>query len=117
LEFPLLLILIGEPEGGTMLLSYLGLLLLGGAFLSVGLFCSSLTRNQMVAAILTFVVLITLWFLSDSGGPIGETISVITHLDSFGTGVFDLSDFLYYLLFIFGFLFLTVRWMEAERWK
>lgn len=116
-EFPIFLLLTGEPDIGPLLLSYLGLLLMGGGFLAAGLFCSALTKNQMSAALLAFVLLLVLWFLAEVGGPVGEKISVIGHLESFGVGVLDTTDVVYYLLFIFIFLFLTVRTLEAERWR
>lgn len=117
IEFPIFVIFAGDPDPGPMVLSYLGLWLLGGGFLAIGIFCSALTSNQVVAAILSFVVLLTLWFLADLGGAWGEATSIITHLEGFSVGVLDAGDVAYYLLIIFVFLFLAVRTLEAERWK
>jgi ABC-2 type transport system permease protein len=116
-EFPILIALSGDPDPGPMVLSYVGLFLLGANFLAIGLFMSVLTGSQMIAAILTFVVTITLWFLGDMGGNIGPKISIIEHVHSFSQGVLNAADLAYYLLMIFVFLFLTHRFLEAERWK
>ncbi|MBI1909606.1 MAG: ABC transporter permease [Deltaproteobacteria bacterium] len=116
-EYPLILLVTGAPDKGPLFLSYLGLFLVGASFLAAGLFASSLTRSQMMAAVVTFVLLLTLWFLADVGGEIGEKISLISHLQSFSLGVFDLADIVYYLFFIAFFLFLTIRNLESERWR
>ena len=116
-EFPLFIFILGKPDVGGMMLSYLGLFLLGAAYLSLGIFCSVLTKNQMVSAMIAFVASITLWFLSEVGGDFGELISPISHLQSFSTGVLDIGDLAYFLLVVFCFLFLSVRILEAERWK
>lgn len=117
LEYPILILMSGEPDIGPMLLCYLGLLLMGGAFIAAGIFCSLITRNQLIAAVLTFVLLLTLWFLGETGGDLGEKISVAHHLESFSLGVLDLGDLGYYLLFTFLFLFLSVRILNSERWR
>ena len=117
LEYPIFILIMGKPEVAPMLLCYLGLFLLGASFISLGIFASVLTKNQVIAAILTFVPLLTLWFLSDVGGILGEKVSLITHLQSFGVGVLNSVDLFYYLAFISFFIFLTVRYLEAERWR
>lgn len=117
LEYPIFLLSSGEPDPGPLVLSYLGLLLMGGAFLAAGIFCSVVTESQLIAAVLTFVFLITLWFLGEIGGPLAEKISISHHLESFSLGVLDLADISYYLLFTFLFLFLTVFYLKAERWR
>lgn len=116
-EFPIILMKVGDPDLGPLVLSYLGLFLAGASFIAVGVFTSSLTRSQMIAAIITFILLLTLWFLADVGGEVGEKVSMISHLQGFTLGVFDLADTIYYFFFIFIFLFLTVRNLESERWK
>lgn len=117
LIYPLFILWMGRPEIVPMILCYVGLFLLGASFLALGLFASVLTKNQVIAAILTFVPLLTLWFLSDVGGTLGEQFSLITHLQSFSLGVVSSVDLFYYLAFIGFFLFLTVRYLEAQRWR
>jgi ABC-2 type transport system permease protein len=116
-EYPIIIFWFGEPDPWPMLLSYVGLFLLGASFSAVGVFMSVLTQHQMVAASLTFVFNVTLWFLSGWGGSLGKRISPLGHVESFAFGVLDTSDVMYYVLASFLFLFLTVTVLEAERWK
>jgi len=103
---------------------YAGILLLGSSFLSLGVFTSSLTQNQIIAAVLSFGALLMLWIIgwtkplvAPALASLIEYVSVIQHLDSFAKGVLDSRDILYYLLFITFFLFLTLRQLESYRWK
>jgi len=98
--------------------------LLGGAFLSLGIFTSSLTQNQIVAAVLSFGALLMFWVIGwtrnlvgPTAGSLIEYISITQHLDTFAKGILDSRDVLYYLMFILFFLFLTLRRMEYFRWK
>ena len=111
-------------EPGVLLTGYLGLLLMGASFLAVGIFASSLTENQIVAAIVAFGVLlavwITGWFADSAGGTWGAVLrhlSLLEHFDSFAKGVVDTKDVLYYVNFTIVALFLTLRSLEARRWK
>ncbi len=115
---------LSSPNWSAVLSGYLGLLLLGSAFLSLGLFTSSLTQNQIVAAVLSFGALLMLWVIgwtkSLVGQGFGELIdylSITQHLDSFTKGVLDSRDILYYVIFVVLFLFLTLRQMESCRWR
>jgi ABC-2 type transport system permease protein len=115
---------IGNPELKPILAGYLGLLLLGGCFLSVGLLISSLTKHQMVAGGLTFAVFLLLWIVNwfaDSVGPTGRTIvsflSITEHLDDFTKGIIDTKHIVYYLSFITFGLFLTAKSVDSERWR
>ena len=101
----------------------MGLILLISAFVAFGLFASSLTENQIVAAVLTFGILLFFWLLgwaSQAGGGLAqifEHLSIITHLDGFIDGVIELKDVAYYLsVSAFG-LFLTHRVLDSTRWR
>jgi ABC-2 type transport system permease protein len=115
---------LGNPELKPVLVGYLGLLLLGGCFLSVGLLISSLTKNQIVAGFITFGVFLMFWIINwfaDSVGPMGRTIvsflSITEHLDDFTRGVVDTKHIVYYLSFITFGLFLTSKSVDSERWR
>jgi ABC-2 type transport system permease protein len=119
-----LLFSFGSPEWRPILSGYLGLLLLGGCFVSLGLFISSTTKNQMVAGAATFVVLLLFWIISwfaDNSGPTGAAIfnylSLTQHLDDFGKGVIDTKHVIFYLSFIAFGLFLTLKSVDTERWR
>jgi|KBSMisStandDraft_5_1062788.scaffolds.fasta_scaffold35037_2 ABC-2 type transport system permease protein len=119
-----LLFVFGNPDWKPLAVAYLGLLLFGGCFISIGLFISSLTKNQIVAGAATFGVFLLLWvidWIGQSLGPTGESIlkymSMTEHLDDFVKGVIDTKHLVYYLSFIAFGLFLTVRSVDTERWR
>jgi gliding motility-associated transport system permease protein len=119
-----LLFIYGRPEWKPIVTAYLGLLLLGGCFISVGLFISSLTKNQIVAGMVTFAVFLLLWVITWIGSFSGPTVdqltqylSIIDHLDDFGKGVLDTTHIIYYLSFITFGLFLTAKSVDTERWR
>ncbi len=114
----------GKPDWRALLVGYLGLCLLGAAFLGLGAFISTLTRNQIIAASLTFGVFLMLWVLdwvqSYAPGTAGKVIaylSITTHFEPFAKGVLELKDAVYYLSVIFVGIFLTARSMESLRWR
>lgn len=115
---------LGTPEWKPLASGYLGLLLLGSCFLSMGLFISSTTSNQVVAGGATFVVALLFWiinWLADSSGPMTASIlnyvSVTQHFDDFSKGVIDTKHLVYYLSFISFGLFLTLKSVDTERWR
>jgi len=114
----------GSPEWKPILTGYLGLLLLGGCFVSVGLFFSSLTRNQIVAGMFTFAVLLLLWVIDWVGSFAGPSLEKLTsylsltgHVEDFLRGVIDSQHVVYYLSFITFGLFLTAKAVDSERWR
>jgi ABC-2 type transport system permease protein len=124
LYFPLLLWIFGDPDGGPIITGYLGLFLLGAASLSIGLFASSVTSNQIVAAVIAGGILAVLYFIGSAGGNIsgavGDILSYISlssHFPAFMAGIIDTQAIIYYLSVIALFLFLTVRSIETGRWS
>ena len=120
----LILFWYGNPDWKPVVTGYLGLLLLGGSYLSLGMFISTLTRNQFVAAVLTFLPLLVLWMLGGTGEYSSSTVaqvatylSIIGHMSNFAKGVIDLKDPVYYLTVIVLGVFLTARSLESVRWR
>jgi len=114
------LMVYGNPDLGPVLSGYLGLLLLGSSFLSIGLFASSLTENQIIAAVISFGVLLVFWIIgasSDAESSVLGYLSIINHFDNFTKGVIELKDIVYYLSFIFLGIFLTEVTLDSERWR
>lgn len=114
----------GNPEPAPLLNGYLGLFLLGAAFMAVGIFFSSLTENQIVAAMLTFGALLLFWVLNwaaNSAGGIWRSvlnyISFFQHFGGMTEGILDTTDLVYYLSFIFLGLFLTHSVIQSRRWR
>jgi gliding motility-associated transport system permease protein len=119
-----LLFIYGKPEWKPIVSAYLGLFLMGGCFISAGLFISSLTKNQIVAVMATFAVFLFLWVINWIGsfsGPQVEKItsylSIIEHFDDFAKGVIDTTHVIYYLSFMTFGLFLTAKSVDSERWR
>jgi ABC-2 type transport system permease protein len=119
-----ILFLYGTPEWKPIATAYLGLFLFGGCFISVGLFVSSLTKNQIIAGIATFAVFLMLWVINWIGSFSGPTVSALTsylsvveHADDFWKGVIDTTHLIYYLSFITLGLFLTAKSVDTERWR
>jgi len=124
LAYPALLAYFARVEWGPLATGYLGLLLMGGMFLAIGLFASSLTENQIVAAIVTFGILLSFWiigwlaaFVSGPAGAVLTHLSILEHNDTFAKGVLDTKDVIYYVDFTALALFLALRSLEARRWS
>jgi ABC-2 type transport system permease protein len=112
------------PEWRPLLSGFLALLLLGSCFLSLGTFISTLTRNQIVAGIVSFCVFLGIWTLGWADDPAGGTLTrvlaylgVTTHMEDLVKGVLDLKDIVYYLSFIAFGLFLAQQSIESQRWR
>ena len=123
LYYPILLIWFGDPDMGPIATGYLGLFLLGCTSLAVGLFASSLTSNQIVAAVVAGGILFVLWFAGMAAGllpeAIGEVIGYLSlyyYFPDFMRGIIDTRAVIYYLSITVLFLFLAVRSLENSRW-
>jgi gliding motility-associated transport system permease protein len=126
-QYPLYLLLMGAaPETGPLLAVYLGTLLMVGSFLAIGLFSSSLTSNQIIAAVVGFVICLFFWvvgFLGDVGGEANvysnllKGLSIAEHYQDFLKGIVDTGAVIYYLTFIGLGLFLTGRVVDSGRWR
>ena len=115
----------GEPELAPIVSGYLGLFLMGGSFISIGLLISSATRNQAVAGMITFAVLLMFWIISWAGdtstGSITSQViaylSILDHFEDFSKGIIDTTHLVYYLSFITFGLFLTAKSVDSDRWR
>ncbi len=122
---PLLMGYYGTIQWPPILTGYLGIWFLGAVFISIGLFASSLTENQIISSFVSFGVIILLWLigwlaqgLGDTGlGPFLAYLSIGEHTDRLIKGVLDTRDFVYLASMIGFSLFLTQRVLESQRWK
>jgi ABC-2 type transport system permease protein len=122
LLYPLFLFMFGNPDVGPVLASYLGVVLQGAAFLAVGLWASSMTQNQIIAAIVAFGALLILW-LSESlgqflGGTVGTIVSytsLINHFNEFPRGVINSKDVIYYVTVVAAGLVLSTVFLQSRR--
>lgn len=124
LYYPLILMTFGNPDMGVLAASYIGVILIGASFLSLGLLASSLSQNQVVAAMISFGLILSLWligFLSGvvtgPGADIINYVSIVAHYGDFMKGIVDSKDVIYYLSIIGGALFLATRSLETRRWS
>ncbi len=124
LVYPAILFLLGSPDRGVVLGGYLAMVLFAAAAMALGLLASSLTQNQIVAAVIAFAFLLVLWVMDGLanvfGGKAGEILSYLAlypHFNDLTRGVVDTKDVVYYLSLVVGALFLTARSLEARRWR
>jgi len=113
-----------KPEWTVPVIGYIGLLLMGGCFISVGLLISSLTKNQIVSGMVTFAVFLLLWvinWIASFTGPTTQSVlnylSITDHFDDFTRGIVDTKHLIYYFSVMSFGLFLTARSVDTERWK
>lgn len=114
----------GTVIWATLLANYFAMLLLGAAFIAVGVFISSLTENQMASAVASFVVLMLLYMIDSIGSGITiefiknifTSLSFYSRYIEFTMGIFNLSSVIFYLSAAFLFNFFTVRILEKRRW-
>lgn len=124
LSYELIIFYFKPVPPGELFSGYLGLLLMGTSFISLGIFISSLTENQIIAGAWSFGMIMLFWVIGflpgDSTAPIAEIIrylSIFKHFESFAEGVVDSRDVIFYLSFTCAFLFLTLRVLESRRWR
>ena len=124
LVYVVLLFWFGNPDPGPVCTAYVGLVLFAAGALSVGLFTSSLTSNQIVAAVLSYGILALLTvihFAADSTGGAVATVlrelSMTAHFEDFTRGILNLRGVVYYFGVVVFFLFLAIRSLEFRRWK
>lgn len=103
--------------------AYVGFILLGAAFCSVGVFCSSLTENQIIAAIISLVIMFSMWiadqYAATVGGLLGgimEWMSVLSRYGVFTQGLLSLENIIFFLSFTALMLYMTIRVIERRRW-
>ena len=132
---PILLERYSEIAWKPVAVGYLGLFLMGSAFIALGLFISSLTENQLVAGLATFGLLLGVWLIGGMGDIVGRILDYLTpgisaaveggvkyislsdHLTPFISGVLDTRDLIFYLSTAFLGLFLAHRSVESTRWR
>lgn len=122
--YPALLAIYGHPDPGQIIGGYAGALLFGAAAIAIGLLTSSLTSNQIVAAVLSIAVLLVLFVIDGIGGIFGGAfgsiasyLAVYTHFSDMTLGIIDTKDVAYFLTVILAALFLTQRSLETRRWR
>lgn len=122
--FPIILKLSGLNETGNIISGYLGVFSNSALFLAFGLFASSVTENQIVAAIIAVITILMLWMISWASmstsnyylAELYRYLGMVDHFDAMVRGLFRLSDVMYFTGFIFFSLFATVKVMDSRNW-
>jgi len=125
LVYPIIMFMYGSPALSEVIGSYIGFILLWGAFISVGVFISSLTESQMIAGVFTFASLLLIYFISWFEASVNNVLakniiswfSLLDRYSEFQSGILNVENIIYYLSFIFVFLFLTVRAIDKRRYS
>ena len=124
LVYPLYLEYYGDPDWGPTLSGFLGIWLLAASFAAVGLLTSSLTKNQVVAVVLSFGALLIFWlidFLADALGPqaaaVVSYLSILEHFDRMNQGIIDTQDIVFYLSIVIFCLLLSQTMIQSHRWR
>lgn len=123
--YPMLLAYYSEVDWGPVMAGYLGVLGIGSLFLSIGIFASSLTRSQLVAAVLTFALLIPLFtfgllenlFNSELLREVFSYLNLWQHMEELGRGIVDTRRLVYYASATGLFLFLAARALATRKWR
>jgi len=115
-----------DPVGSVVVVGYLGMLLMGGLFLAVGIFASSCTRHQLLAAMISIAILAFLTFVVDYGSEyagklwlrqVCANVNILWHFADFAKGIVDTKSVIFFLSGIVFFLFLATKVMESRRWR
>ncbi len=122
--YPIILSILGEPAIAEIVGGYVGFILLGASFIAFGVFSSSLTESQIIAAIVSVVGLIFMWLLQGIAPGLGgiwskilNWFSLYSRTEDFFAGILSLGPIVYYLSFSAVFIFLTIRVIEKRRWS
>lgn len=122
--YPIILEMFGNPDKGAIFAGYLGLWLYGAALLGVGVLASSLTQNQIIAAVVGFGLVLILWVCDAAGDFTGAPLSnflrylsLSNHYFDFSKGIVDTKDVVYYISVIAGALFLSTLSLSSRRWS
>lgn len=123
--FLVLMYIFAQPDLGVMVMGYIGMILLGLGFLAVGVFTSTLSRHQLLAAVASIVLLSIFTVLMESVSihtpapfnRIAANLNAMTYLSRFARGQFDSCGLVFFVTMAGGFLFLSVKMLESRRWR
>lgn len=124
LVWPLIVTMYGNPAVYTIVGNYVAIIFATSTFVAMGVFISSLTKSQIVAAIISYCVFLAIYFLQSIASIIDQTFiqnvlnwfSIFTRYQNISMGLFSLADIVYYFSYTVVFLFLTTRVIEKKRW-
>ncbi len=122
--YPIIISALGEPAMAEIIGGYVGFILLGASFIAFGVFASSLTESQIIAAIVSIVALLIMWLLQGIAPSLGgiwsdilNWFSLYSRTEDLYAGILSLKSIVYYLSFSAIFVFLAIRVIEKRRWS
>jgi ABC-2 type transport system permease protein len=122
--YALTILFLGKPDLGMMITGYLGLILMGASYIAVGVFASTVSKNQVVSFIIAFMIIFFLFLLDKFLVvmpaylvPVLQYLSIDYHYENFGRGVIDSRDIVYYLSLIVFMLSLAKLSVESRKWS
>jgi ABC-2 type transport system permease protein len=115
----------GSVDWAVMAGNFIGYLLMGASFIAIGSFVSAMTENQVVAAIMSFIINYVLYLLDEFASGVSEgffydllmSLSFYNYYIEFTVGIMSLTSIVFFLSVVFVFNFLTVRALERRRWN
>jgi len=124
LPYALSIVVLGEPDIGMLVTGYLGLVLMGASYIAIGVFASTVSKNQVIAFIIAFIIIFTLWLIDKflmlippPLVPLLQYLSIDYHYENIGRGVIDSRDVVYYLSLIVFMLSLAKISLESRKWS
>jgi len=124
LPYALTILILGEPDTGMLFTGYIGLVLMGASYVAIGIFASTVSKNQVVAFIISFAIIFVLWlinkflmFVPPPLVPLLQYLSIDYHYENIGRGVIDSRDIAYYLSLIIFMLSLAKLSLESRKWS
>ena len=124
IPYALTIMILGEPDTGMLFTGYIGLVLMGASYVAIGIFASTVSKNQVVAFIISFAIIFVLWlinkflmFVPPPLVPLLQYLSIDYHYENIGRGVIDSRDIAYYLSLIVFMLSLAKLSLESRKWS
>ncbi len=122
--YALTIMILGEPDIGMLICGYLGLILMGASYVSIGVFASTISKNQVVSFIIAFLIIFVLWMIDKflvimptNLVPFLQFLSIDYHYQNISRGVIDSRDLLYYISLIIFMLSLSKLSLESRKWS
>ena len=122
--YALTIMILGEPDIGMLICGYLGLILMGASYVSIGVFASTISKNQVVSFILAFLIIFALWMIDKflvimptNLVPYLQFLSIDYHFQNISRGVIDSRDLLYYISLVIFMLSLSKLSLESRKWS
>ena len=122
--YALTIMILGEPDIGMLICGYLGLILMGASYVSIGVFASTISKSQVVSFIIAFLIIFALWMIDKflvimptNLVPYLQFLSIDYHYQNISRGVIDSRDLLYYISLIIFMLSLSKLSLESRKWS